>query len=125
MHNILVNGPESPVKHRLGTSGGVAHRLAPTVDPPPAASRGSVSGVRAYQQHHAHRPHDDELQFARDDTQDALIHGRGVEWMRPTDLLARHSAQAAGRGLNFQAEMARRTRAPSGARVCRHEGRVR
>jgi hypothetical protein len=30
----------------------------------------------------------------------------------PTDLIARHSANAAGRGLDFQAELARRTRTP-------------
>ena len=43
---------------------------------------------------------------------DTVIRGRGVEWVRPTDLIARHSAHAAGRGLDFQAELARRTRTP-------------
>lgn len=42
----------------------------------------------------------------------AVIRGRGVEWVRPTDLMARHSANVAGRGLDFQAELARRTRTP-------------
>lgn len=37
---------------------------------------------------------------------------RGVEWVRPTDLLARHSAMLSGRGIDFQAELARRARAP-------------
>ena len=54
-------------------------------------------------------------QVARDDKQHALVRGRGVEWVRPTDLIARHSAHAAGRGLDFQAELARRTRTPIGA----------
>ena len=49
------------------------------------------------------------------------VRGRGVEWVRPTDLIARHSAHAAGRGLDFQAELARRTRTPIGAGV-RHLG---
>ena len=40
------------------------------------------------------------------------VRGRGVEWVRPTDLMARHSANVAGRGLDFQAELARRTRTP-------------
>ncbi|HMT49496.1 MAG TPA: hypothetical protein PKC36_05060, partial [Dietzia sp.] len=31
-------------------------------------------------------------QVARDDKQHALVSGRGVEWVRPTDLIARHSA---------------------------------
>lgn len=42
----------------------------------------------------------------------AVVRGRGVEWVRPTDLMARHSANVAGRGLDFQAELARRTRTP-------------
>ena len=43
---------------------------------------------------------------------DTVIRGRGVEWVRPTDLVARHSANVAGRSLDFQAELARRTRTP-------------
>ncbi|GAA1491032.1 hypothetical protein [Brachybacterium sacelli] len=35
---------------------------------------------------------------------------RGVEWVRPTDLLARHGAALAGRGVDFEVELARRTR---------------
>ncbi|MGE9809680.1 hypothetical protein [Janibacter sp. G1551] len=34
----------------------------------------------------------------------------GVDWVRPTDLMARHSAVVAGRGIDFQAELSRRTR---------------
>lgn len=43
---------------------------------------------------------------------------RGVEWVRPTDLLARHGSALAGRGIDFEVELARRTRTPltSGAR---------
>jgi len=64
-------------------------------------------------------------QVARDDKQHALVRGRGVEWVRPTDLIARHSAHAAGRGLDFQAELARRTRTPLGAGVRRLGDRAR
>ena len=64
-------------------------------------------------------------QVARDDKQHALVPGRGVEWVRPTDLIARHSAHAAGRGLDFQAELARRTRTPIGAGVRRLGDRAR
>ena len=35
---------------------------------------------------------------------------RGVEWVRPTDLMARHSAALAGRGIDFEVELTRRTR---------------
>lgn len=34
----------------------------------------------------------------------------GVDWVRPTDLMARHSGVVAGRGIDFQAELSRRTR---------------
>lgn len=37
---------------------------------------------------------------------------RGVEWVRPTDLMARHSAVGAGRGIDFEAALARRVRGP-------------
>lgn len=36
--------------------------------------------------------------------------GRGIEWVRPSDLIAASSAQAAGRGIDFQAELARQAR---------------
>jgi hypothetical protein len=36
--------------------------------------------------------------------------GRGVEWVRPTDLIARQFSRLAGRGLDLHTELARRTR---------------
>lgn len=44
---------------------------------------------------------------------------RGVEWVRPTDLIARHGAALAGRGIDFEIELARRARTPvtAGARL--------
>ncbi|EIC06913.1 hypothetical protein [Sediminivirga luteola] len=41
---------------------------------------------------------------------DAARRLRGVEWVRPTDLLARQSAAVAGRGIDFEVELARRAR---------------
>lgn len=41
-----------------------------------------------------------------------VTRARGVEWVRPTDLMVRHAATLSGRGIDFQAELARRTRAP-------------
>jgi len=38
------------------------------------------------------------------------VPGRGVVWMRPSDLVAQASAHVAGRGIDFQAELARRVR---------------
>ncbi|WP_315278914.1 hypothetical protein [Kocuria carniphila] len=40
----------------------------------------------------------------------ALVRARGVEWIRPTDSLARQTAPLAGRGIDFQADLSRRTR---------------
>lgn len=53
-------------------------------------------------------------QVTRHDKRHALVRGRGVEWVRPTDLMVRHSAIVAGRGIDFQAELSRRARAPLG-----------
>lgn len=49
--------------------------------------------------------------------QDAGLRARGVEWVRPTDLLARHGAALAGRGIDFEVELARRTRTATNAGV--------
>lgn len=53
---------------------------------------------------------------------DAARRVRGVEWVRPTDLLARQSAAVAGRGIDLEVELARRTRQATG-RVTRVSGR--
>ena len=84
----------------------------PRERPEPAEATSTPEAVRA-------------AQVARDDKEHALVRGRGVEWVRPTDLIARHSAHAAGRGLDFQAELARRTRTPLGAGVRRLGDRAR
>lgn len=39
------------------------------------------------------------------------VRGRGVDWVRPTDLIARQSSRLAGRGLDLHTELARRSRA--------------
>lgn len=49
---------------------------------------------------------------------------RGVEWVRPTDLMARHSAVVAGRGIDFEAALARRVRGPLVAPARRVGSRV-
>ncbi|WP_150462969.1 hypothetical protein [Nesterenkonia ebinurensis] len=38
--------------------------------------------------------------------------GGGVAWVRPSDLIARGSASLAGRGIDFETELARKARAP-------------
>jgi len=40
--------------------------------------------------------------------------GRGIAWVRPTDLIASSTARLAGRGINFQAELANRARRAPG-----------
>ncbi|SNS98475.1 hypothetical protein SAMN06309944_1649 [Micrococcales bacterium KH10] len=37
---------------------------------------------------------------------------RGIEWVRPTDLIARNTASLAGRGIDMEVEMARKAREP-------------
>lgn len=49
---------------------------------------------------------------------------RGVEWVRPTDLIARHGASLAGRGIDFEVELARRSRIPMTAGVQHLSDRV-
>ena len=40
--------------------------------------------------------------------------GRGIAWVRPTDLIASSTARFAGRGINFQTELAHRARRAPG-----------
>ena len=40
--------------------------------------------------------------------------GRGIAWVRPTDLIASSTARIAGRGINFQTELAHRVRRAPG-----------
>lgn len=55
--------------------------------------------------------HRDPSLTTRDTGRDAAKRQRpGVEWVRPTDLMASRSARMAGRGIDFQAELARRAR---------------
>lgn len=50
---------------------------------------------------------------------------QGVDWVRPTDLMARHSASLAGRGIDFEVNLARRTRTPLAAGAKRISNRAR
>ncbi|MFV0451345.1 MAG: hypothetical protein ACK5LS_03720 [Propioniciclava sp.] len=47
----------------------------------------------------------------------AARRARGVEWVRPTDLIARHGATLSGRGIDFDADLAHRARAPLASRL--------
>lgn len=42
----------------------------------------------------------------------AQMRGRGVDWVRPTDLMAHHAGSLSRRGIDFTAEQSRRLRAP-------------
>ncbi len=44
-------------------------------------------------------------------------HAAGVVWVRPSDLFWSAGGRVAGRGIDFQAELARRTRARSGRAI--------
>lgn len=54
-----------------------------------------------------------------------LARARGVEWVSPTDLIARQSAALAGRGIDLQAELSRRTRTVAAASARTAVARVR
>jgi hypothetical protein len=56
------------------------------------------------------RHKDPSLAGLKDDDATAKAKARGVEWVRPTELLASRSGRIAGRGIDFQSELARRTR---------------
>ncbi len=72
--------------------------------------------------HGAFTPPDDEIpelarhadpsrrDFAPEVTAETQRLQRGIVWMRPTELIPHTTAHAAGRGIDFQAELARRTR---------------
>ncbi len=47
----------------------------------------------------------------------AARYGRGVEWVRPTDLLVRGGSRVAGAGIDLQAELARRARQATASRT--------
>lgn len=51
--------------------------------------------------------------------------GRGIAWVRPTDLIASSTARIAGRGINLQAELAHRARRSPGQayRMARNSAR--
>lgn len=51
--------------------------------------------------------------------------GRGIEWVRPSDLIASSSARIAGRGIDFQAELARQARRGPGQAVRTGRGGIR
>ena len=53
------------------------------------------------------------------------VRGRGVEWVRPTDLIARHAGSLSGRGIDFTAEQSLRVRAPMEANAQRIAERAR
>lgn len=43
--------------------------------------------------------------------------GRGIEWVRPSDLIAASSARVAGRGIDLHTELARRVRRAPGRTI--------
>lgn len=83
------------------------HRHAPEPETPPASSERAdrTETPEAVQAERISRPGS-----ATSPTGASVRRVRGVEWVRPTDLMARHGADLAGRGIDFEVELARRTR---------------
>jgi hypothetical protein len=83
------------------------HQHAPEPDTTPASSE------RADRTETPEAVHAAKIGRPGSDTSPAgasVRRARGVEWVRPTDLMARHGAALAGRGIDFEVELARRTR---------------
>lgn len=55
----------------------------------------------------------------------AQMRGRGVDWVRPTDLIAHHAGSLSRRGIDFTTEQSRRVRAPMEANAQRIAERAR
>lgn len=55
----------------------------------------------------------------------AQMRGRGVDWVRPTDLMAHHAGALSRRGIDFTAEQSRRLRSPLEVRAQRIAERAR
>jgi hypothetical protein len=55
----------------------------------------------------------------------AQMRGRGVDWVRPTDLMADHAGSLSRRGIDFAADQSRRFRAPLEAHAQRIAERAR
>lgn len=89
--------PKAPVEE-------LDEQLAPDIDGPDAGSpeldegaKGVPDAVRARTARTTSRPVGRQV-------------GRGVEWVRPTDLMARRGATVAGRGIHFQTALSQKTR---------------
>lgn len=89
--------PETPAEE-------LNEQLAPDIDGPDAGSpeldegaEGVPEAVKARTTRTTSRPVGRQV-------------GRGVEWVRPTDLLARRGATVAGRGIHFQTALSQKTR---------------
>jgi hypothetical protein len=78
-------GEEEPTRSRAGSREAEASELARHRDPSLAKEARTVTG-------------------------EAKKQPPGVEWVRPSELLASRSGRLAGRGIDFQAELSRRAR---------------
>lgn len=79
-------------------------QLVPDVDGPDAGSPGLGEGVEGV-------PDAVKARTARTTSRPVGGQvGRGVEWVRPTDLMARRGATVAGRGIHFQTALSQRSR---------------
>lgn len=85
------------------------HEPEPNTSPTPPESTDTAEAPEAVEAAKtSRRRHTNRTTLAAQE----LRRARGVEWVRPTDLLARRGAALAGRGIDFEVELARRTRTP-------------
>lgn len=89
--------PKAPVEE-------LDEQFAPDVEGPAAGSPGLGEGVDGV-------PEAVKARTARTTSRPVGRQvGRGVEWVRPTDLMARRGAMVAGRGIHFQTALSQKTR---------------
>lgn len=98
-----MNDSDSKLYGRTAESGGRDDRSRA----PGRADAGEVSELARHAD-----PSQATKTAAQDAAADAAVSGRGVVWLRPSELASQATARAAGRGIDFHAELARRARRP-------------
>jgi hypothetical protein len=94
VNNQEIADLKSPVDHQ--------HERLEQPDDASSASASEVSGLA--------RHGDPSPTKKTTDPTPSAPSGSGVEWVRPSELMASRSARVAGRGIDFQAELTRRAR---------------
>ncbi|TSD62435.1 hypothetical protein [Aeromicrobium piscarium] len=102
-----------------------AHTAAGAVGTPYAVRTADLERRRSQDFENRDLDPDTEAESEREEPGRERQRARGVEWVRPTDLMVRGGGVVAGRGISFQAELARTVRTPVADRLQRAGERAR